>query len=386
LQLVACPGDAQPFITPNSILELPRDADDGGERDEEKEAEFSNYYDRIVSEIGSPSLALYPRAGEPRPAPPPPPPPPPPLPKVGSSNTGTGLRLKTNDPGSRNPSPERAPSPKDFQKNPANVEPGTGETHDTTTPRSIAEIETAGRRQWEAYNAAVKIHTRDTQVVQDTSQLPASTSGARTVFLDVRSVKGYRIQSKKISNPTSGNLKSISLFRNEEIGGFDIKNNQAAQQIQINPSSGADAMKSIIKMTIDDGGRYFIKQDSFKATDQTGSGIPLNEMAMQSFLRVAGANADKFSVMFIVNIQNQEFWNVVRANYDDYKAPFEKVLAFKAGTVAFNRLLGTQNINSMLFGFQNHYIALGRKMPTRIIVIPKEVPNAGELSIALVFT
>jgi hypothetical protein len=190
--------------------------------------------------------------------------------------------------------------------------------------------------------------------------------------------------SKKINNPTQGNLKSISLFHQDETT-LVIKKTEAAQEIQI--VSSADASKSIVKMTIDADGRYFIMQDSFKATDQTGSGIPLNEMVMQNFLHVAGTNADQFAVMFIVNIQNQEFWNVVRASYDERNKPFEQVLTFtpEHNKAAFDRFMGTPNISSKLFGFSNHYIALGRNPPRSIVVIPQQSTGADELSIALVF-
>jgi hypothetical protein len=248
----------------------------------------------------------------------------------------------------------------------------------------VAEIEVAGKRQWDAYLAAVRKHAQDTKIIQDKSQLPASAGGVKTAFLDVQSVKGYQIKSKKISNPTQGNLHSIGLFDEDETS-LIIKNTEMAQEVQIVPS--ADTGKSIVKMTIDSGGRYFIMQDSFKATDQTGSGIPLNEMVMQNFLDVAGTNADKFTVMFIVNIQNQEFWNVVRASYDEAKKPFDRVLTFtpEKQKAAFERFMGTPNISSKLFGFQNHYNAIGKKTPKSIIVIPKQSPDADDLSIALVF-
>jgi hypothetical protein len=248
----------------------------------------------------------------------------------------------------------------------------------------LAVIEAAGRRQWEAYNAAIKAHTRDTKIVSDKSKLPAEAGGSRSAFLDVQSVKGYQIKTKKISNPTQGNLKSISLFRKAETS-VDIKNTEAAQEIQIVPS--ADTSKSIVKMTIDAAGRYFVMQDSFKATDQTGSGIPLNEMVMQNFLHVAGKNSKDFAVMFIVNIQNQEFWNVVRASYDEIGKPFDRVEEFtpENNKVAFDRFMGTPNINSKLFGFANHYDALGKKKPLSIVVIPQQYKHADELSIALVF-
>jgi hypothetical protein len=91
--------------------------------------------------------------------------------------------------------------------------------------------------------------------------------------------------------------------------------------------------------------------------------------------------------MFIVNIQNQEFWNVVRASYDERNKPFEQVLTFtpEHNKAAFDRFMGTPNISSKLFGFSNHYIALGRNPPRSIVVIPQQSTGADELSIALVF-
>jgi hypothetical protein len=138
-------------------------------------------------------------------------------------------------------------------------------------------------------------------------------------------------------------------------------------------------------MTIDNAGRYFIMQDSFKYEDKSNSGIPLNEIVMQNFLDVAKSKASDFRVMFIVNVQNQEFWDVTRANYDSSDTPFDQVMTWKSDSFQFKRYMGSPNISSKLFGFLNHHIALGKRKPVQIVVIPQQVKNSEDLSVALVF-
>lgn len=87
-----------------------------------------------------------------------------------------------------------------------------------------------------------------------------------------------------------------------------------------------------------------------------------------------------------MDIQNKEFWDIIRKSYNEKRQKFDQVLTFESGSSQFDRIMGSPNFGSKFLGFGHHHNAIGDKIPDKVIVIPKDVAGAErKLTVAVVF-
>jgi hypothetical protein len=166
--------------------------------------------------------------------------------------------------------------------------------------------------------------------------------------------------------------KKILSFKSTDIG-FQVDKSVRMNRVRIRTHGGAE----INTAAIDPRGHFVVWEVAFKEKNNFPDAIPLNELGMQSFIKVAGANTKNLKVAFLSDIQNKEFWAITRQNYNDRKATFEQVLTFERGTPQFDRYIGSPNIGSKLFGLANHHNAISNREPSKIVIMPKQVKLEG---------
>ncbi|KAK2599120.1 hypothetical protein QQS21_005381 [Conoideocrella luteorostrata] len=233
--------------------------------------------------------------------------------------------------------------------------------------------ENAGVTQLNMYDKAIKDRKPETRMVEAESDI--NEENKNKVFLNVRSCDKYTVDDKKMMVTDSPSLELLLNFKSDELG-FDIKS-PAAFVVETSVHLKGNGGSLINRGTYDEGGRFIVYQDAFKEAD-TAKKVPLNEMGMQNFLNAANPKSQKsqnFKTAFLMDVQNKEFWEITRQNYNDLKQPFSQVLTFRRGTPQFNRYMGSPNFNSKFYSFANHHDSIGNKIPTSIVVIPKQVEN-----------
>lgn len=165
-----------------------------------------------------------------------------------------------------------------------------------------------------------------------------------------------------------------------------MPNNRNIKSIVVsNPKDG----KTINRGVYDEQGEFIMYQEGFKDLQKDiPNAIPLNELGMQNFLKTAGSNAKNLKAAFLTDVRNQELWAIVKNNYNDKEKSFDNVLTFERGSAQFNRIMGSPNFRSKMYGYGNHHNAIGGKVPNKVIVVPKQAqaddPDA-ELILAVVF-
>jgi hypothetical protein len=245
----------------------------------------------------------------------------------------------------------------------------------------MSDYEQAGAKQIKNYNEAVASDTEDTPILESKEEV--AKHPLNTAFLDYRKNTGYRATtdaSKKLSS-----LQSVWAYSEEELG-FNIRDTDKVTQITVRKSD-ANEDQLVTEGSYDPEGKIIVYQNAFKEQNvQVTDPIPLNEIAMQNFIRVAGDNTRNLKAAFITDIQNKGFFDITRKNYNDKHENFKTVLTFKAGTAEFNRYIGSDNVKSKMFSFINHHNAIGNKKIEKIVVAPMQADKADhELSIAIVF-
>lgn len=327
---------------------------------------------------------------------PPKPPPPPPLPKIpitrpneGGAGAGAGAGaggsrtggVPINRPPAREPTPPRPDLPegqpgvnRNRDENPGSGS-GTG-----NPPQDMETYRAAGAAQMTNYEAILRSGKKDTPIVQTEAELAGVAKN--DAFLDIHANDQYRLEARGV---TASDVKELKVFTSGELG-FDPKvPPQLMSEIRVSNSRG----ELVNRGTYDKEGRFIVYQDAFKEAD-TATGVkktPLNEVGMQLFLAEAGDKAKNFRVAFLSNVQNQEFWAMVKQAYTDLGQEFKQVLTFERGTPQFERFMGSPNFFSKFFSFSNHREAIGNKVPDKVIVAPKQVEGntSGGLAVAIVF-
>ncbi|SMQ50234.1 unnamed protein product [Zymoseptoria tritici ST99CH_3D7] len=168
----------------------------------------------------------------------------------------------------------------------------------------------------------------------------------------------------------------LKIFNSNELG-FNLKDNKAnVKMISIaNKKGGAPINRGIY----DTEGRFIMYQEADKrAQPKDGYQLPVWEMGMQSFIESAPGKTQNLKVVFLMDIQNTEFYKIVRANYNEAKQPFDQILTFNSGTPAFNRIMGSPNFRSKFLAYGYHHNAIGNKVPDKVVVAPKQAQKLAE--------
>nr|POE51814.1 hypothetical protein CFP56_26021 [Quercus suber] len=322
------------------------------------------------------------------------PPTPPPLPVPGGSSGALGARPgvvprpvphpgapaphpQVNVPGKPVVRPEPPPRKPDWQPIPDNVNPNSG-TGKGGSPRPMQVYQSLGQQQFSDYETVVSSRQLDTLIVPTAAEL--AEHQANRAFLDYDKNAHYRALKDK----SVGKVKELQNFMESELG-FDP---MAVQTVERRVVTNSDTGETINGGVYDKYGKFVVFQDAFKEENTVPNSIPLNEIGMQSFIKVAGENTKNFKVGIFANIVNKEFWAITRSNYNDAGQPFEQVLTFEHGSPGFDQFMGSPNIRSKFYAFGNHHNAIGSKVPDRIIVIPKQAQDTrgdGQLDVAVVF-
>ncbi|KAI1840390.1 hypothetical protein JX266_013398 [Neoarthrinium moseri] len=310
---------------------------------------------------------------------PPPPPVPRPLPPVVIPKPKPADPVTV--PGSPRPPP---PPPKaDWKPIPATENPGQGYGKGND-PKSMDEYAVAGKTQVDNYEAIMRSNRPDVLTVSSKAELEGSRPNE--AFLDIRNNPDYQIVEVTF-HPRE--INELKIFKASELG-FEIKQSRLVQLTVRNPNDA----QPISQALYDPDGNYIMYQVAFKDGNKATDKVPLNEIGMQNFLRVAGPDKAKnkpdstknFKAAFLMDIQNKEFWGITRQNYNDMKQPFSEVLTFNRGTPQFDRYMGSPNIKSKFFSYGNHHNAIGNKVVDKIIIIPKQAENSGgKFTAALIF-
>ncbi|KAI1868396.1 hypothetical protein JX265_007219 [Neoarthrinium moseri] len=302
---------------------------------------------------------------------PPPPPVPRPLPPVVIPKPKPADPVPV--PGSPRPPP---PPPKaDWKPIPATENPGQGYGMGND-PKQMDEYAKAGKTQVDSYEATVHSNKPDVLTVGSKAELQGK--GPNEAFLDIRKNPAYKIEEVKV---LTSELKELKNFKSSELG-FEIKQGFVTQ---VSVRNGKDP-EPINQGIYDPNGNYIMYQVAFKDGNNVADKIPLNEIGMQNFQKVAGDNTKNFKAAFLMELQNKEFWGITRQNYNDMKQPFSEVMTFNRGTPQFERYMGSPNINSKFFSYGNHHNAIGNKIVDKIVIIPKQAENSGgKFTAALIF-
>ena len=280
--------------------------------------------------------------------------------------------------------PEPHPNPPaphaDWEPIPAKTNPGQGQGKGDD-PKSIEEYEEKGKKVMENYEEVVKSDKPDTLIVQTEAELKDHDD--KKAFLNFHKHGGYKTNNDNEVEFRS--FKSLQNFKSSEIG-FDIAPETKVTRVTV-ADKNDDKNNVIIISSYDPKGDFIVFQSAFKKGNNEIPGhVPLNEMNMQNFIKVAGHNTKNVRAAFIENIMNKGFFDITRQNYNDMKQPFDKMLTFNRGTPQFDRFMGSEIIWSKVVSFTNHHNAIGNKIIEKIVVVPKQAKNSDEeLAVAIVF-
>ncbi|SMR51210.1 unnamed protein product [Zymoseptoria tritici ST99CH_1E4] len=282
--------------------------------------------------------------------------------------------LGPGDPPPRTVTPPREdpPAPKsDWKAIPEDLDPGTGKKG-LDEVRSVEEYETDGHAAIAEYAEIAAGPGPDTLI--------GTAIPGHTAFPNFRSLEHYRVDEDdwefdyKLQNGAYRDL--LKIFNSNELG-FNLKDNKAnVKMISIaNKKGGAPINRGIY----DTEGRFIMYQEADKrAQPKDGYQLPVWEMGMQSFIESAPGKTQNLKVVFLMDIQNTEFYKIVRANYNEAKQPFDQILTFNSGTPAFNRIMGSPNFRSKFLAYGYHHNAIGNKVPDKVVVAPKQAQKLAE--------
>lgn len=234
--------------------------------------------------------------------------------------------------------------------------------------------QTLGQKQVALYDAAIKANKPDAITVASVAALKGH--GANEAFVDMSKLPdSYVVQPKKnIDFRNDVTLKKMLNFEASDIG------YQIDKQVQLKSVSVSNkATREVINTAyFHPNGEFIVWEHAFKQANNVANAIPLNELGMQSFIQAVGAaNTKNLKVAFLANIQNKEFWAITRQTYNEQKKPFDQMLSFNRGTAEFTRFMGSPNLASKFFGFANHHRAINNRVPTKIVIMPKQVETKG---------
>ena len=243
------------------------------------------------------------------------------------------------------------------------------------------EYQDLGDQQIAAYGAVLKSDKPDTSILKTKEEVDQHP--LKTAFLDYRENKGYKTKQKTDVN-TAG-LKPVWNFKESDIG-FNIRDTDKVTQITVSREGNTEG-EVITEGAFDPNGKFMVYSNTFKVeNDLVPDHVPLNEIAMQNFINVAGANTKNLQAAFITNVKNKGFYDITKRNYFDAKQTFQRVVSFPRGTLEFSRIIGSDNVFSKMFSYMNHHNALGDKEIKKIVIMPRQSPGSdSELSIAIVF-
>ncbi|KAK8003963.1 hypothetical protein PG989_003682 [Apiospora arundinis] len=320
---------------------------------------------------------------------PPAPPPPPKLPIPGPVVPKPIVPIVVPKPKPVEPAPvpgsPRLPPPPpaaDWKPIPAPVKaadnPGQGNGKgDNAKP--MDDYAKSGKTQVDNYVTITKGNKPDVLTVASKADLAGKEKN--TAFLDIRKNPNYEVDEQQ-HQYVNVDLKELKNFKPAELG-FDINAPGTSTKVTVRRASDK---KDINIGTYDPKGNFIYYESAFKEANNVEDKIPLNEVGMQNFKKIAGDNTKNFKVAFLANIQNKEFWEITRQNYNDVKQPYSQVMTFEHGTPQFDRYMGSPNINSKFFSWGNHHNAIGNKQVDKIVVIPKQVEGSGgKMTAALIF-
>ncbi|KAK8132089.1 hypothetical protein PG999_000262 [Apiospora kogelbergensis] len=338
--------------------------------------------DRLRRRGTQDGLKIEPRITIPKPPVPPPPPRPPvpnpvaPKPVVPKPKPVEPVPVP-GPPRTPPPSPKAdwkpIPPPKEASDNPGQ---GNGKGGDAKSMDSYAN---SGKTQVKNYVEITKGSRPDAITVASKKDLEGKKQN--TAFLDIRKNPNYEVQEEPFQF-VNVNLKELKNFKPAELG-FDINALGTFTKVTVKRASDK---QDINIGTYDPKGNFIYYESAFKDANTVEDKIPLNEMGMQNFKKIAGDNTKNFKAAFLGDIQNKEFWEITRQNYNDMKQPYSQVMTFEHDTAQFERYMGSPNLNSKFFSWGNHHNAIGNKVVDKIVIIPKQAENSGrKMTAALVF-
>ncbi|KAG6099711.1 hypothetical protein E4U30_006153 [Claviceps sp. LM220 group G6] len=341
--------------------------------------------DEAIPELdGSTLREVFARSFPPRlPGKPPVPPPPPPVPRP--RPVPAPMPRPRPAPAPRPVTPPRPlpPAPKPEAKPiPHNENPGQG-TGTGAEPKSMQHYEQEGTKQLHMYETKAKSHEPDTVIVATEAEVAHHPKNG--AFLDINKNDELRLEKQDVRLDDGPSLKVLKEFNSQELG-FSMKDVGNLKQVAVYPSKSH--AQFINRGTYDPNGRIILYQDAFKDLNvgQGAKKIPLNEMGMQNFKSVAGEKTKNLKAVFLMDVQNKEFWAITRESYNARKQPFKEILTFPRGSPEFNRFMGSPNFSSKFYSFANHHNAIGNKVPDKVIVMTREHPNSGgKLTVAVTF-
>ncbi|KAG6010739.1 hypothetical protein E4U21_004127 [Claviceps maximensis] len=275
------------------------------------------------------------------------------------------------------PSPKPGSGPKNNDQNPGRGS-GTGDE-----PKAMETYERAGAEQLDMYKKRVESHEPDTLVVETAAEVAKHPQNK--AFLDIYKNDELNIEMQDVRTDDSLELKIIREFTSHEIG-FSMKELGHLKQVSV--YSAKSQGRLINRGTYDPQGRVILYQDAFKDLNvgQGAKKIPLNEMGMQNFKSVAGDKTKNLRAVFLMDVQNKEFWAITRECYNARRQSFNEILTFEHGSPEFNRYMGSPNFKSKFYSFANHHGSIANKTPDKVVVIPKQhEKSGGKLTVAIVF-
>ncbi|KAG5923432.1 hypothetical protein E4U42_004963 [Claviceps africana] len=314
--------------------------------------------------------------------------PPPPPPRGPRTGPGNGIPRPVPRPAQPRPRPVTPPRPHPPPPAPVahpipagtnpNKGPGLG-----NEPKPMSYYEKEGTAKLNMYQERIRSRAPDTLIVETEAEVAKHPKFA--AFLDINKNNELDLVKQDVRLDDSQELKMLKEFTSAELG-FSMKDIRNLRQISVHPIR--NHMVLINRGTYDADGKIILYQDAFNANNigQGAKRIPLNEMGMQNFKSVAGDKTKNLRAVFLMNVQNKEFWGITRECYNARGQPFSEVLTFERGTAEFNRFMGSPSFSSKFLSFANHHNAIDNKVPQRVIVMPEQHANSGgKLTVAVVF-
>jgi hypothetical protein len=255
---------------------------------------------------------------------------------------------------------------------------------------TLSSYQTKGNQRYTAFEDAKLRGTDDTPILADRNEahIPAS-------FPDLFEVKDHYFVDSKPGKTLDDYDPEIFLFTKEELGvdlpatHTEVKVFSVRDGKTVGQSDDPNREFYILRGGYTEDGQIIFAKDAFKDNDVTPTGdgkIPINEISWQTYASVAKDNTKNLKAIMLMDIQNKGFWAITAANYGERGIPLTQKAVWRRGdadnTKWFERLLGSDNINSKIFAFTNHHNALGNPNIDSIVTIPKMVPGSGFRMIA----
>lgn len=269
--------------------------------------------------------------------------------------------------------------------------PGQGPGTGANLIKPMGNYEADAQVKVDNFRRAKEENKLDTKLVTTHAELEANEKF--TAFLDINKLeKDYKLDEEFKAGPGYRDFPELKIFNKDELG-FDMSAPKQMMRVVVTNGGQTGTKPTINKGTYDKNGEFMILEEAFKINDEKRK-VPINEIGYQAYAKTAGENTKNLKGMFLMDVQNKEFWAITRTNYNEAGYNFDQVVTFKRGTPAetaqFERFLGSPNINSKFNSLTNHHGATGGREPTKIIIVPKQAKRAddtpnGKLTAALVF-